>query len=60
MSGLNKAIKTLKIFSGNSFSIINSSAKVIRETILTVNVNGERWLILPVPALIWKRWPWDF
>jgi FdhD protein len=40
MSDFNKTIKTLKIFSGNSISIINSSTKVIREIILTVNVNG--------------------
>jgi FdhD protein len=42
MSSLNRIIKEIKISSGNSFSIASSSAKVIQEIILAVNVNGER------------------
>ncbi|MBN1365373.1 MAG: formate dehydrogenase accessory sulfurtransferase FdhD [Syntrophaceae bacterium] len=42
MSNFNKTIKTLKIFSANSNSFVNSSAKVIQEISLTINVNGKK------------------
>jgi FdhD protein len=41
MSTLNKIIKEIKVFSGNSVSIAGSSAKVIQEIMLTVNVNKK-------------------
>jgi FdhD protein len=40
MSSLNRIIKEIKVSSGNSVSIAGSSAKVIQEIMLTVNVNG--------------------
>jgi FdhD protein len=41
MSDCSKTIKILKIFSGDSISITSTSAKVIQEVILTVNVDGK-------------------
>jgi len=42
-----KIIKTIKIFSGDLSSVSKSSAKVIREVILNVRVNGNHWPTLP-------------
>jgi FdhD protein len=41
MSNLKRIIKEIKIASGNSVSIASSSAKVIQEIILAINVNGK-------------------
>ena len=41
MSNFDQTIKTLKIFSADSNSIAESSAKVIREVALTINLHGK-------------------
>lgn len=41
MSNFDQTVKTLKIFSADSNSIAESSAKVIREVALTINLHGK-------------------
>jgi FdhD protein len=41
MSNFNQTIKTLKIFSADSNSLAESSAKVIREVALTISLHGK-------------------